>query len=179
MTKPSTSSMQRKVHHPDRSCSASVLCGRSSTHMSHYAGCGENERGFIREHVSKEPTPGTVCEAITIFNSNGLLCHNSEDNKAAEFLRLIGCLYLKKHYSAVVSLKSIEKPQQLLHSFPPDPDVDQHKAWYNAIWNIVSDRIMNEEERMPSPTALWQHWLCSCWVAKMWYIQFYQRRPVR
>ena len=95
---------------------------------------------------------------ITGKNSNGLLCHNSEGNKAAgflAFLRLIGCLYFKKHYSAVASLKSIETPQQLLHSFPLDPEVDQHKAWYNVIWSIVSDRIVNEEERMPSLTALW------------------------
>ena len=95
---------------------------------------------------------------ITGKNSNGLLCHNSKGNKAAGFLaclRLIGCLYFKKHYSAVASLKSIETPQQLLHSFPLDPEVDQHKAWYNAIWSIVSDRIVNEEERMPSLTALW------------------------
>ena len=162
--------------------------------MSHYAFCGENEREFIRKYVSKEPaldsclckahqteakrmwtnpnfipkwqSCGTACEDMKIYNSNGLLCHNSEDNKAAGFLRIIGCLYFKKHYSAVVSLKSIETPQQLLHSFPPDPEVDQHKAWYNAIRSIVSDRIMNEEERMPSLTALW---LCSCWVAKMWY----------
>ena len=159
--------------------------------MSHYAVYGENEREFIRKHASKEPAPdsclckahqteakrmwtnpnfipkwqscGTACEAMKIYNSNGLLCHSSEDNKAA------GCLYFKKHYSAVVSLKSIETLQQLLHSFPPDPEVHQHKAWYNVIRSIVSDRIMNEEERMPSLTALWQHWLRSCWVAKMWY----------
>ena len=111
-------------------------------------------------------------EFVTGKNSSGLLCHYSEDNKAVgflAFLRLIGSLYFKKHYSAVVSLKSVETPQQLLNSFPSHSEVDQHKAWFNAIRSIVSDRITNEEERMPSLTAMWRHWLRSCWVANMWY----------
>ena len=33
----------------------------------------------------------------------------------------------------------------------------------------MSDRITNEEDRMPSLTAMWRHWLRSCWVAKMWH----------
>lgn len=45
---------------------------------------------------------------------------------------------------------------------------EQHKAWYSEIRSIVSDRITNEEERMPSLTSMWRHWLRSCWVAKMW-----------
>ena len=27
---------------------------------------------------------------------------------------------------------------------------------------------MNEEERVPTYTALWRHWLRSCWVSQMW-----------
>ena len=38
----------------------------------------------------------------------------------------------------------------------------------NEIKSNVSDRITNEEDRMPSITAMWRHWLRSCWVAKMW-----------
>ena len=78
-------------------------------------------------------------EFVTGKNSSGLLCHYSEDNKAVgflAFLRLIGSLYFKKHYSAVVSLKSVETSQQLLNSFPSHAEVDQHKAWFNA--SIVS-----------------------------------------
>ena len=86
------------------------------------------------------------------------------------FLRLVGCLYFKKHYSAVVSLKSIETPTQLFNSFPSCSNNahEQHTVWYNAIRSIVSDRITNEEDRMPSATAMWRHWSRSCWVAKMW-----------
>ena len=106
-------------------------------------------------------------EFISGKHSGGHLCHISEDNKHTgflSFLRFIGCLYFKKHYSAIASLKSIETPQQLFHSFPSK----QHTAWYNAIRGIVSDRITQEEERMSSITAMWRHWLRSCWVANMW-----------
>jgi len=27
---------------------------------------------------------------------------------------------------------------------------------------------LNEEERVPFITALWRHWLCSCWVNQLW-----------
>ena len=46
--------------------------------------------------------------------------------------------------------------------------MEQHEAWYNAIRSIVSDRITNEEERMPTTTAMWRHWMRSCWVSKIW-----------
>ena len=26
----------------------------------------------------------------------------------------------------------------------------------------------NEEERMSTTTAMWRHWMRSCWVSKMW-----------
>ena len=32
----------------------------------------------------------------------------------------------------------------------------------------VSNRILNEEERVPTYTSLWRHWLRSCWVHQMW-----------
>ena len=110
-------------------------------------------------------------EFISGKNSTGYLCHITEDSKCTgflSFLRLIGSLYFKKHYSAVVSLKSVDTPQQLFNSFPSHSKVEQHEAWYNAIRSIVSDRITNEEERMPTTTAMWRHWIRSCWVSKMW-----------
>ena len=102
-----------------------------------------------------------------------ILHYNSEKDKNVgflSFLRLVGCLYFKKHYSAVVSLKSIETPQQLLNSFPLCSQTadKQHKAWYTEIRSIVSDGITNKEDRMPSVTSLWQHWLRACYVARMW-----------
>ena len=88
-------------------------------------------------------------------------------NNYLSFLRLIGTLYFKKHYSAVVSLRSTETPQQLFNSkqSPTGAPKQQHEQWYNDIRAIVSERITNEEERMPSLTSMWRHWLRSCWIA--------------
>ena len=32
----------------------------------------------------------------------------------------------------------------------------------------VSNRIVNEEERCPTDSSLWRHWLRSCWIHQMW-----------
>ena len=85
---------------------------------------------------------------ITGKNCKGFLSYTSEENKHTgflSFLRLVGCLYFKKHYSAVVSLTSIETPEQLLNSFPFGSDEEQHQKWYDKIRSIVSDRICSED----------------------------------
>ena len=103
-------------------------------------------------------------------DSYGHLYDTSEESKSLgfySFLRLIGCLYFKKYYSAVVSLKNVDTPQQLLQSFSTSIE-QKHREWYNTIRSIVSDRISSEEERMPTITSMWRHWLRSCWVVNMW-----------
>ena len=45
---------------------------------------------------------------------------------------------------------------------------EKHLEWYNTIRAIVSDRITSEQERMPSHTSMWRHWLRSCRIACMW-----------
>ena len=42
------------------------------------------------------------------------------------------------------------------------------ELWLQEIRSIVSERILNEEERVPSITSLWRHWLQSSWVSKLW-----------
>ena len=52
-------------------------------------------------------------------HSYGHLNDYSEETKSVgflSFLRLIGCLYFKKYLSAIVSIKNIETPNQLLFS---------------------------------------------------------------
>ncbi len=41
---------------------------------------------------------------------------------------------------------------------------------YNSCY--VSDRIIYEEDCMPSHTSMWCHWLRSCWIAQMWFNSF-------
>ena len=101
----------------------------------------------------------------------GSLSDTAENTKSfgfLAFLRLIGTLYFKKHYSAVVSLKGLETPQQLFYACTECDPKERHLEWYNAITAIVGDRITSEQERMPSHTSMWRHWLRTCWVACMW-----------
>ena len=102
-------------------------------------------------------TPG--CLHDTANPSNGFL----------SFVRLVGTCYFKKHIAAFISLFSCETPVQLFNSL--DPSLlprERHETWLQKIRDTVSDRIVSEEERLPSYTALWRHWLCSCWVSRMW-----------
>ena len=62
---------------------------------------------------------------------------------------------LKHHYS-------------LFNSFEESCSKAKHDAWYNAIRGIVSERISDERDRVPSNTSMWSHWLHCCWVRLMW-----------
>ena len=86
------------------------------------------------------------------------------------FLRLIGTLYFKKHFAAIVSLKGIETSIQLFNAhIQSDNNIKtQHLLWYDDIRGIVSDRITCEQERMPSHTSMWHRWSRACWVAHLW-----------
>ncbi len=117
----------------------------------------------------------TFCQHAPFITGNQLPGILSETTKEGlkrgflAFLRLIGTLYFKKHLSSFVSLHGVPTPNQLYNSMDPAKSVEErHKVWYSEIRSIVSERICNEEERVPSYTAMWRHWLRSCWVAEMW-----------
>ena len=85
------------------------------------------------------------------------------------FVRLIGTAYFKKHLSAFVSRFGLKTPGQLYNSLDNAVSLeDHHKQWLETIRAAIVERITNEEERVPSYTALWRHWLRSCWVHKVW-----------
>ena len=101
----------------------------------------------------------------------GMLSNNSGDMVEEGFLAflwLIGTLYFKKHYAAILSLKGAETPQQLFNAQEKQLPKDMHLQWYNSIRAIMSDRITTEQDRMPSHTSMLRHWLRSCWIAGMW-----------
>ena len=45
---------------------------------------------------------------------------------------------------------------------------EKHKLWLHQLRKVISDRIVNEEDRVPTFTALWKHWLRCCWVSQLW-----------
>ena len=85
------------------------------------------------------------------------------------FIRLVGTFYFKKHLTAFITRKGHETPLHLYNSIDSSllPE-EKHEAWLQEIRKIVCDRILNEEDRVPSFTSLWRHWMRSCWVSQMW-----------
>ena len=109
---------------------------------------------------------------ISGTNMPGLLYHTNSSTKANGFLsfvRLVGTCYFKKHLAAFIALKGHETPFHLYNSLDASlPNREKHELWLQEIRKVVSERILNEEERVPSITSLWRHWLRSCWVHEMW-----------
>ena len=64
----------------------------------------------------------------------------------------------------MVSKLGFETPNQLFNSMKPDET--QHREWYLSIKRAI--RVVNEEQRPPTITALWKHWMRSCWIKNMW-----------
>ena len=131
-------------------------------YISYFAGFGKAAfMNVFYQHaafITGDETKGRLSDCSTSDIRQGYLA----------FLRLIGTLYFKKHYSAFVSLRGIETPQHLLNSISSTSLLDQHRAWYNDIRAVVSDRITDEDQRMPSESSIWRHWLRSCWIIQMW-----------
>jgi len=102
----------------------------------------------------------------------GFLHNTLPDNKEygfLSFIRLIGTCYFKKHLTAFIALKGHKTPKHLYNSLDPSIQLEEkHKLWLNQIWEVVSDRIYNEEDRVSTFSSLWQHWLRSCWVSRLW-----------
>ena len=85
------------------------------------------------------------------------------------FLRLVGTVYFRKHISTFSSRLDCQTPNQLYNSISNHTSVaDLHNIWFTKIRNIVSTVINTEEERVPSHSSLWRHWLRTCWISMMW-----------
>ena len=106
------------------------------------------------------------------YNMPGFLHNtslNNRENGFLSFIRFIGTCYFKKHLSAFVALKGHKIPTHLYNSLDPSLQMtEKHKQWLQQIREVVGDRIINEEDRVPTFTSLWRHWLRSCWISQMW-----------
>ena len=74
------------------------------------------------------------------------------------FIRLIGTVYFKNHLSAFVALRSVHTPVQLYNAINCESHEERHKQWYTEIRGIISDRICDEADRVPSYTSMLRHW---------------------
>ena len=76
-----------------------------------------------------------------------------------------GC-YFKRHISAFTGH---ETTIQLYNSVDDTlPVSERHKIWIKNLRESVSNTSLSEEDRVPTYTSLWRHWLRSSWVHQMW-----------
>jgi hypothetical protein len=103
-------------------------------------------------------------EFITGEQSNGHLGQTSLSNGFLSFVRLVGTAYFKRNLATLVTKLGYETPEQLFNSM--NGDQDQHEKWYLTIRREC--RIVTEDQRPPTLTALQKHWSRSCWAKEMW-----------
>ena len=104
-------------------------------------------------------------------NMPGSLQNTSQSNKEIDFLsfiRLVGTFYFKKHLNAFVALKGHKTPTHLYNSLEASLQPrEKHEKWLQNIRELSSDRILNEEDRVPTFSSLWRHWQRSCWISQL------------
>ena len=102
-------------------------------------------------------------------NAVGNLHHTNPTNNDIgflSFLHLVGTCYFKRHISAFTGH---ETPMQLYNSVDDTlPVSERHKIWIKKLRESVSNTTLSEEDRVPTYTSLWRHWLRSSWVHQMW-----------
>ena len=84
------------------------------------------------------------------------------------FIRLVGTVYFKRHVAAFSSVYGHDTSRQLFNSVLCSTPEEHHQTWLEKVRSVVAERIASEEERVPSFTSLWRHWLRSCWISQMW-----------
>ena len=79
----------------------------------------------------------------------------------------------EKHLASFNSLYGHDTPVHSYNAtFPSLSPVYRHnKVWIHNISIVVADRIKSEEERIPTYTSLWRHWLRTCWVTNLWILR--------
>ena len=98
----------------------------------------------------------------------------SRSNGFLAFVRLVGAVYFKKYAATFLSVYNFKTPAHHFNSIQtaqcqsPLSSEDQHKTWFKQLRTVVAERIVTEEERVPSYTSLWRHWLRTCWCAQLW-----------
>ena len=137
------------------------------------------------------------CDYISFFSGHGkatflstfcqhakFICseHSLSDTTPTEqksgffsFMRLIGALYFKRHNSAFFVHHSCETPEQLFDTIKANNEEEKHLKWMDIIRQVVSERILAEDERVPSTTALERHWKRTSWISLLWNNSIRQR----
>ena len=108
---------------------------------------------------------------ITGSEMAGCLSETDSESGFLAFIRLMGSLYLKKYLSAFLTAHNCNTLEQFFRMISSVQNTarENHEEWIRRIQEIVSDRVLSEEERLPSTTALHRHWLRTCWIREFWH----------
>ena len=67
------------------------------------------------------------------------------------FVRLIGTCYFKMHIAAFIATYGHSTPLHLYNSIDNSlPVLERHKVWLQRVQQAVRNRILSEEERVPT-----------------------------
>ena len=80
-------------------------------------------------------------------------------------VRVFGTVYFKKNLATVVSRLGFETPSQLYNSMTQIGIEEKYIEWYLNIRRVIP--ILSEDQRPPTLTSLWRHWMRSCWIKHM------------
>ena len=111
-----------------------------------------NHASFISEDTPKKP--GSLAK---ITAGSGFLA----------WLRLVGTVYFQKHKSAFPNHTS---PQSLFTSLESHntTTTEQHYHFIEVIRSTIWERVVFEDNLIPSPDALKLHYRRACWVTAYW-----------
>lgn len=113
----------------------------------------------------------TFCQHAKFINDSTSLSHTSTAEQTSGFLglvKLLGVIYFKKHHSAFFVHHNCETPEQLFDRIQIVDEKQKHLKWIEIIREVVSERVLAEEERVPSTTALERHWKRTSWISLFW-----------
>ena len=119
-----------------------------------------NSSHFINE-INSHP-PNNQCSLSDFIK-------DKREQGFLSFLRLVGTLYFKRHLSSFSSISHVETPDQLYHSTDASmTPFERHKGFILKIQSINSERIVSEEDRIPSLTTLHRHRLRVTYICNLW-----------
>ena len=77
----------------------------------------------------------------------------------------IGMVYFKRHFTSFFSAHKHNIPEQLFNSIDPNiTTIERHYEWIERIRTVVSEKLVSEEQLVPSTSSLWRHWLHTTYI---------------
>ena len=141
----------------------SLFVATGSDYTSYFKNIGKatvlNTFYVLKFYLGVSSQEGSVANFKEEIRNLGFLC----------FLCLVGTIYFKRHLASFACISQVDTPDQLYHSIDKSlPALEKHNEFIEKICTINGERMTSEDERMPSITALYRHWLQSTYISNLW-----------